>query len=279
MSTLNIRDMHEANRLGWNEGAAAYVREVQQDIEFLRAGGKNLCPPEFRYLRDLTQWCRRAIHLQCAGGKDTLSLWNHGAHEVVGVDISEVMLSCAQQKSDALGAPAQWIRSDVLAVPHTLDGTADLVYTGRGALGWLHDLNGWAQVIFRLLVPGGRLYIFEGHPLTCLFDMDTPELRLVQTTPDDPEWGACYSYFGHKVGMSQGWPETYIGNAVPKAQQAMKYERLWTLGEVLNALVDAGLRLERLEEHPDRYWKEFPHMPEEMQDRFPHTFSLLMRKP
>lgn len=279
MSTLSIKDMHEANRQGWNEGAAAYAREVEADIEFLRAGGKNLCRPELEFLRDLTQWCRRAIHLQCAGGKDTLSLWNHGAHEVIGVDISDVMLQCAEQKSTALGAPARWIRSDVLEVPAELDGTADLVYTGRGALGWLQDLNAWARVVARLLAPGGRFYVFEGHPLTCLLDMEAAEPRLVRTTPDDPELGACYSYFSGRVAISQGWPETYIGNAIPKSQQALKYERLWTLGDILNSLVGAGLRLERFEEHPDRYWNEFPNMPDEVQDRFPHTFSLLMRKP
>ena len=35
------------------------------------------------------------IHLQCAGGRDTLSLWNQGADEVVGVDFSPRMLELA----------------------------------------------------------------------------------------------------------------------------------------------------------------------------------------
>src|SRR5205814_5886985 len=142
---------HEENRIGWNEGAAAYEADLENKIAFLRAGGTNFVGPEYRYLAGLNEWCARAIHLQCAGGTDTLSLWNLGAHEVVGVDISDRMIGVAKQKSDALGAPATWVHSDVLSTPSSLDGTADLVYTGRGALCWMMDINAWARVVARLL--------------------------------------------------------------------------------------------------------------------------------
>jgi hypothetical protein len=45
----------------------------------------------------------------------------------------------------------------------------------------------------------------------------------------------------------------------------------------MNALVEAGLLLERFEEHPDQYWPQYPNLPEEIARRVPHTFSLLMR--
>src|SRR5918997_4309 len=107
---MDIGERHQDNRRAWNEAAARYEQEIEEDIAFLRAGGKNLMAPELPFLADLVSWCRRVIHLQCAGGRDTLSLWNHGAHEVIGVDISERMIACARRKSAALGAPAQWIR-------------------------------------------------------------------------------------------------------------------------------------------------------------------------
>ena len=50
-------------------------------------------------------------------------------------------------------------------------------------------------------------------------------------------------------------------------------------GEIVNALLAAGLRLLRLEEHPHRYWDIFPNMTPELQDRLPHTFSLWVEKP
>lgn len=267
---MNIRDLHEANRQGWNEGAARYAEVVEQDIAFLRAGGKNFEPPEYRFLADLADWCGRAIHLQCAGGRDTLSLWNQGAKEVVGVDISDVMIECARRKSEALGAPARWFRCDVLDAPAELNGTADLVYTGRGALNWIMDIEAWARVPARLLKPGGRLYLFEGHPIAWMWDHNAEELRL------DPEYG---NYFDAQIHRDQGWPETYIGPLEkPTEELAHKCERQWTLGAVINACVGAGLRVERLEEHPDQYWDELPRVPPEVRRRLPNTYSLLCRK-
>jgi SAM-dependent methyltransferase len=188
----------------------------------------------------------------------------------VGVDISERMIDCAREKSEGLGAPAQWYCCDVLETPHELDGTADLVYTGRGALYWLMDIEAWAHVVARLLAPGGRLYVFEGHPLLWIFDVEATEIRL------DPVYG---DYFAETVDVGAGWPETYMGELErPKEELTPKYERQWTLGQIINPLIEAGLRLERLEEHPDPYWEQFPNMPDEVARRVPQTFSLLMRK-
>src|SRR4029078_5305346 len=97
------------------------------------------------------------IHLQCAAGRDTLSLWNAGATEVIGLDISPRMLALATRLAAATEAAARWIEADVLDAPVELDGTGDLVYTGRGSIIWLHDLDAWAAGIARLLSPNRRL--------------------------------------------------------------------------------------------------------------------------
>jgi SAM-dependent methyltransferase len=240
-------------------------------VAFLAAGGKAFHDPEWTYLHDLANWCQRAIHLQCAGGLDTLSLWKHGAAEVVGIDISERMIACARQKALLLGAPASWYCCDVLETPQELNGTADLVYTGKGALLWIMDIDRWAQVVARLLKPQGRLYLYEGHPLTWVWDMSAGEYRL------DPHYG---DYFSTAIAEEQGWPAQYIPQAYlpPKEKQARSYERQWTLGQVVTALAEAGLRIARLEEHPDPYWNQFPILAEDLVRRLPQTYSLLASK-
>lgn len=264
---------HQDNRAAWNEAAARYETEIERDVAFLHSGGKNLMEPELPYLADLKGWCRRAIHLQCAGGTDTLSLWKQGATEVIGVDISERMIAVARAKSELLNAPARWYQCDVLETPRELDGTADLVYTGRGALCWIMDIDAWAAVAARLLKPGGRLYVFEGHPLAWVWDVNADTYRL----DPDPRFG---DYFYSGIADDQGWPETYIPpSAVPPTeQQAVKHEHQWTLGQIVTALARAGLRLEKLEEHPVPFWNQFPNMPPDTIRRLPHTFSLLMRR-
>jgi SAM-dependent methyltransferase len=188
------------------------------------------------------------------------------------VEISDKMIACARAKSAALGAPATWYCCDILDTPAELDGTADLVYTGRGALCWIMDIQAWAAVVARLLRPqGGRLYVFEGHPLDWVWDMESPDLRL----DPDPRYG---DYFSQSICVDQGWSGQYIPerDVPPKEQQSLKYERQWTLGQIITALVQTGLRLERLEEHPEQFWDHFPHLPKMVLDRLPHTFSLLM---
>src|SRR6186997_260501 len=100
--------MHRANRVAWDEAAERYERWFDEAVELIRSGGVNLFGAEVELIGDL-HGCRRAIHLQCAGGRDTLSLWNLGAQEVVGVDFSPRMLELARRLSDAVAAPARWI--------------------------------------------------------------------------------------------------------------------------------------------------------------------------
>ena len=146
----DVAGWHAANRAAWDEAAERYEGWFDEAVALIRAGGSNLFPVEEDLIGDLHGRCGRAIHLQCAGGRDTLSLWNLGADEVVGVDFSPRMLDLARRLTAATGAPATWVEADVLDVPHELDGTADLLYTGRGALIWLQDLDRWAAVLRRL---------------------------------------------------------------------------------------------------------------------------------
>lgn len=261
--------MHEANRVAWDEAAVVYEREIESDVALLKSGKHNLMAQEVRLLGDLSVWCQRAIHLQCAGGLDTLSLWKLGVKEVQGLDISERMIDCARRKSHALQAPARWHRCDVLDAPHTLDATADLVYTGKGALCWIQDLDAYAAVVARLLKPGGTYYCFEGHPLCGALADDTADVRLAPNV----------SYFSTIAEQYRGWSAEYVGDLGKKRSElAPKFERQWTLGQIVTALAGHGMRVARLEEHPEPFWKQFPKMDPGQAARIPHTFSLLMRK-
>ena len=256
--------VHEANGQAWDEAAAIY-EDGTRDSDFVHEGGGSLLAPERRLLGDLRPWCRRAIHLQCSGGWDAAALIEQGAHEVVGVDISARMIALARRRAQTLGLNASFYVSDVLDTPHDLDGSTDLVYTGKGALPWIMDIVAWARVVARLLAPRGLLYVFEGHPLDWVWDVEAPEYRL------DPVHG---DYFDEGLNDA-GFPNGFLASAGRPERAQM---RQWRPGEVMNALVGAGLTLERFEEHPDLFWDQFPHLPEQARPLLPHTYSLLMRK-
>jgi SAM-dependent methyltransferase len=265
----DVAGMHRANRTAWDQAAERYEGWLEEAIDLIRRGGTNLFGAEVELIGDLHGRCARAIHLQCAGGRDTLSLWNLGADEVIGVDFSPRMLDLARRLGEATGAPARWIESDVLATPHELDGTGDLVYTGRGSLIWLQDLDAWAAVVARLLSPTGRFVLFEGHPAEWLFDVD-----------ESGRWVATdYDYFGG-AEASKGWAPEYIDRlSIADDDQGWKFARAWTLGEVITALVGAGLRLERVTEHPIDWWGGHADVRDEDRGRIPLSFSVVARGP
>jgi SAM-dependent methyltransferase len=229
--TADIRGMHRSNRAAWDQAAERYEGWLAESIAEIRAGGTNLFGVEVELIGDLRGSCRRAIHLQCAGGRDTLALWNQGAEEVIGVDFSPRMLDLAARLTAATGAPARWILSDVLDTPHDLDGTADLLYTGRGSLMWLQDLDAWAAVVARLLAPNGRFVLFEGHPAEWLFDAD-----------EDGRWVATdYDYFGGPEA-SRGWAPEYIDHlSLAEPDQAWKFARA-VLATMLSGPARQGAR-------------------------------------
>jgi len=260
--------MHRANKVAWDEAAERYEGWFDGAVDLIRSGGTNLFGVETELIGDLHGRCRRAIHLQCAGGRDTLSLWNHGADEVVGIDFSPRMLDVAARLTAATGAPARWILADVLDAPAELDGTADLVYTGRGSVIWLGDLDAWAAVIARLLSPSGRFVLFEGHPVEWLFDADA-----------DGHWVATdYDYFSG-AEASRGWAPEYIERlSIDDQDQSWKFARAWTLGEIVTALLGANLRLLAVAEYPIDWWGGHADVRPEERGRIPLSFSVTGRK-
>ncbi len=250
------------NRRGLDEIADHYshgVRDEAEVIDFLRSGGNYLFESERQILGDLKPWCKRAIHLQCSGGLDGLSLLRQGAGELVGVDIiCERLLASARRKAAAINARADWYLSDVLDTPASLDDTADLVYTGKGALCWMMNIDAWAAVVFRLLAPGGLFFLYEAHPL----NWSGYRRRYLRPQPLNG------NYFSDQ--LREGLP---VDGSTSIARQ-----HHWTLGQVVSSLCSVGLMIEQLHEYPEPFWNEFPNMPPETLHRLPHAYALLARK-
>lgn len=258
---MDISAIHQETGAYWDEIAAFYGgRNEEEDTAFLREGGSYFSDAERLLLGNLSPWCRRAIHLQCSHGNDTLSLLRQGAAEIVGVDISGELFQIAERKAQAINAPAQWHQADILLTPAALDATADLVYTGKGALCWMMDLDAWAQVVTRLLVPGGRLFIWEDHPLDWVWDLDAAGYAL------DPEHG---DYFSDK----------FRGRLFSRVTEATPRYRQWTLGQIVSTVIRAGLVLDQLHEYPERFWNQFPNIPADTLRRLPHAFALTAHNP
>jgi SAM-dependent methyltransferase len=180
------------------------------------------------------------LHLQCHFGLDTLSWARLGAGQVTGVDFSEAAIAFADELATETGLAdrSRFVVSDIYDLPGPLAGeTFDIVYTGRGALGWLPDLEPWARSVASFLKPGGIFYIHEGHPVMWAVDDD-------QTEPNGLQLG--YDYWG---GGTLSFP-VEGSYADPEADVDADIEHGWnhSLGEIVTVLASSGLRIELLDE-------------------------------
>ena len=212
---------------GCNAGYWSRIRDTHltewYDLDAFRAGGCSLSSVEVDAVGDVTG--KRLLHLQCNCGIDTLSWARRGA-VVTGVDLSDRCIDSAQSLAGELEIDARFICCDVLSLDEVLPETFDIVFASYGVFCWIDDVPRWMRVAARHLVPGGLLFHIDGHPI-------------LWTCDDDDD--AAVSYFHDPVPFASE-PDDAPGMTV--------YEWQWTVADIVNAAIDAGLRIERLCEYP-----------------------------
>lgn len=185
------------------------------------------------------------LHVQCHFGLDTLS-WARLGARVTGVDFSEPAIAFARELATEvkLDDVARFVASNVYDLPTALTGeTFDVVYTSRGVVCWLPDIERWGEIVASFVKPGGFFYIHEAHPM--LWTIDD-----AQRTPNDLHLG--YPYWG---GDTLTFP-VEGSYADPTAHVDAEWEHGWnhSLGEIVTSLARAGLRVEFLDEKPTVRW-------------------------
>jgi SAM-dependent methyltransferase len=160
-------DWVKVNREHWDERVPIHVASAFYDVESFIAGKPAVEPFEVEELGPLGEL--RLVHLQCHFGLDMLDLVRlHPGLTAVGLDYSAPALDAARSLAARveLSSRCSFVQSNVMDASATL-GTSefDVVYTGKGAICWLNDLDRWAAECFALLRPGGFLYLSEFHPV------------------------------------------------------------------------------------------------------------------
>lgn len=262
----------QTNQQLWNEWTKEHESSPFYDLAGFKAGKERLRSIELTELGDVTG--KSLLHLQCHFGLDALSWARHGA-QVTGVDFSPESITLAQSLSEELKIPARFICADVLQLPEVLTGQFDIVFTSYGVLHWLNDLRRWGEVIAHFLKPGGIFYIVEDHPFMRVFKSDAAAdirpLRRYFFSPEPQKLESKGSYATNDEGQSR----TYY---------------IWdhSLGEIINALISAGLQIEFLHEFPYAARAKFPGMEKgddnwwrlsQQHGSIPFLFSLQAKKP
>lgn len=229
----------EINRHAWDALAAVHRRDATgfYGVESLLAGADILSPIEAAEIGDVRGL--RVAHLQCHLGLDSICLARRGA-SVVGIDFSPAAIREARQLAELARVAVRFVEANVYDAREHVDGDFDLVYTTWGTIVWLPDIPRWAHVIASLLRPGGRLYFADAHPALLCCDMI--DGRLVVTA----NWRTAA-----EQPLVETGDRSYTGDVVPSRET---WQWVHPTGAILNALIDAGLRIEWVREHAALPW-------------------------
>jgi SAM-dependent methyltransferase len=262
------------NRARWDELVGIHLRSPDYRVAEFRAGEDHLHPIEAAEIGPIAG--RRLVHLQCHFGLDTLCLARRGA-AVTGLDFSPAAIAAARALAEETGIAARFVAGNLYDAPALIGERFDVVYVSWGALNWLPDIKGWAQVVAELLDDGGFLYLLEGHPLAMLFEQEGPDAPILPT----------YDYFQNPGPLVSFAATSYTSDPDPIAHTEM-HEWIHPIGAVVTALIEAGMALDWVHEHDRVAWRMFPCL-QEGGDRMwrmpagrpslPLAYSLRARKP
>lgn len=219
----------EINKSSWNKKTEFHLNSEFYDMKGFLNGKTSLNEIELKLLGDING--KRILHLQCHFGQDTISLARLGAM-VTGIDLSDKAIETAKEISNKTTADATFICCNIYDLPEHLNEQFDIVYTSYGTIGWLPDLDKWAQIISKFLKPTGKFIFVEFHPVVWMFDDNFEKIG--------------YNYFnsGAIIETENG---TYADKNAPITQDYV----MWNHGisEVLNNLIKNGLTLNSFDEY------------------------------
>ncbi|MFK7833107.1 MAG: class I SAM-dependent methyltransferase [Winogradskyella sp.] len=230
----------DVNKATWNKKVAIHAQSDMYNMNAFKKGKTSLMPYELKALDNVKD--KSLLHLQCHFGQDTLS-WSRKGATCVGVDLSDEGITLARQLNEELNLDADFVCCNVLDTSKYVSKTFDIVYTSYGVIGWLPDLKPWAKMITERLNVGGIFYIVEFHPILWMFDYVDGESKMK------------YHY-----NRKEAIYEEYEGTYADQSSKMVSKEYGWNhgLSEVVNALIEAGLQIEYLNEYDESPYDVFP---------------------
>lgn len=234
-------EFFKENQKMWDDRVQIHTDSEMYDLHSFKAGRNSLTSLELDEIGDVVG--KKILHLQCHFGQDSLSLARMGA-KVTGIDFSEKAIAFARELNLEMGLDAEFIQSDIYGLKDNLDAEFDFIFTSFGVIGWLPNLNKWADIIDHFLKPGGVFYMAEFHPF-------------IWTLDHENDFKIHYPYFNRNV-IEEVAEGTYA-NQLAKLKHK-NYSWNHPITDVLTPLLNKGFRLLNFSEFDYSPFDVFPDM-------------------
>jgi SAM-dependent methyltransferase len=214
--------MPNKNKISWNKGAAAYSAFNHSEKLMSRiiedpanAFHRTTWEMINKYGPDLRG---KKICVPSSGDNKAVFAFAMLGARLTSSDISENQLANAERiaKRHGWDQSIEFICSDTMRLEGIADDAYDFVYTSNGVHVWIDDLRGMYNNIYRILKPGGVYIMHEIHPFQRPFDGTAKIIKPYDMT-----------------GPFESETEITFG---------------WRVMDIMNAMVDSGLVVKRVEE-------------------------------
>ena len=233
-----MRDYSQQNKKAWEY--SAYDFWVMTSGTPAERAKQDIADPE-KMLRRYAQYFDRYQGVKVANicgscGKKAIPLALLGA-DVTIFDISEANKRYALETAQAAHVRIGFEVCDVLEIDLTkYRGCFDVVFMEGGILHYFHDLDAFMKMMYDLLKPGGKMICSDFHPFTKIMDA----LKLEQPT---------MSYFSTDVFEGEMAHARFYAEEIRKQIPKCSY-RKYTVSEIINGIINAGVILKRFDAHP-----------------------------
>ncbi|MFA7273063.1 MAG: class I SAM-dependent methyltransferase [Crocinitomicaceae bacterium] len=260
-------DYLKVNQLSWNNRVDTHIDSAFYDLPNFLNGQTSLNSIELALLGNVEG--KSILHLQCHFGQDTISLSRLGA-EVTGVDLSDKAIERAKEIGLKTNSNATFICCDVYDLPNHLDKQFDIVFTSYGTIGWLPNMQKWAEIVSRFLKPAGHFVFAEFHPVVWMFDDNFEQIG--------------YNYF-NKGAIVESETGTYADKNAAISQEYIMWNH--SLSEVMSSLLDNQLEIVSFQEYDYSPYNCFKNTVEfepkkyriaHLDDKIPMVYSIVARK-
>jgi len=258
----------DENQKHWNDRVAYHEKSEFYDVEAFKKGKTSLQSIELEGLGGEVKG-KSLLHLQCHFGQDTLS-WARMGAQATGADFSTKAIDLARSLNDELDLDAAFVCCNIYDLKEHLKGQFDIVFTSYGTIGWLPDLEAWANIVGHFLKPGGTFYMAEFHPTYYMVDFDSLKLM--------------YPYFNRGV-FSEPVENTYAD--LDAKIDGTEYFWQHPMSDIIGSLMRQGLNLQEFKEFDYSPYNCFPNLVETSEGKYqikglegqlPLMFSIKMKK-
>ena len=225
---LNMEDYLEVNKKLWNDKVEVHAASEFYNVQSFINGESVLNSIELNLLGDISE--KSILHLQCHFGQDSIELSRMGAH-VTGIDLSNKAIDKAKWLTKQCGTNTKFICCDVYDAPNHINEKFDMVFTSYGTVGWLPNMEEWAQVVNHFLKPGGKFVFADFHPVVWMMDYDFKKIE--------------YSYFNLEPIIEEN-----EGTYTDRGADIKNKEISWNhpMSEVVGSLLQQKLIVKELQE-------------------------------